>query len=458
MRRDRCSRLDAVRTRRVGTLALAMALGVGLASGAARAVDHTGVVRVEVVPDHADWTYGPGEPARFRVRVTRDGHALTGVAVGYSCGPEQMPPTLEEETSLAATGLVIEAGTLLEPGFLRCVVTTSYEGREYRGVGTAGFAPEGILPTVKDPADFGDFWAAGLAELARLPLDARLTPKPELSTGKVDVYHVSLQNVGSNPDGGTSRFYGILAVPKGDGPFPAVFNPPGAGARPYRGLVDLAARGFLTLQVGIHGIPVDLEPEVYDSLLFGPLAAWGGYGTFNLDDRDRYYYRRVYLGCVRSNDLLVSHPKWDGKNLVVTGGSQGGALTITTAALDPRVTALAPFYPALSDLTGYLEGRAGGWPHLFKNEEDGHRTEAKIETAAYYDVVNFARRLKAPGLYSWGFNDEICPPTSMYAAYNVVTAPKELLLALETGHFSVPEQDERVDHWIEVQVGKALDP
>jgi cephalosporin-C deacetylase len=265
---------------------------------------------------------------------------------------------------------------------------------------------------------------------------------------------VSLQNVGSDP-AGTSRFYGILAEPKGAGPFPAVMNPPGAGARPYRGMVDLAEKGFLTLQVGIHGIPVNLPTEVYDSLLFGPLAAWGGYATFNLDDRDHYYYRRVYLGCLRANDFLAAHPKWDKKNLIVTGGSQGGALTITTAGLDPRVTALAPFYPALSDLTGYLVGRAGGWPHLFKDEKDGHRTPAKIKTAAYYDVVNFARRVKVPGLYSFGYNDEICPPTSMYAAYNAVTAPRKLLLALETGHFTTPEQNAAVDQFILEQAGVA---
>ncbi len=218
--------------------------------------------------------------------------------------------------------------------------------------------------------------------------------------------------------------------------------------------LELAGKGFITLQVGIHGIPVDLPAEVYDALLAGAFNSGRGYTAFNLDDPDRYYYRRVYLGCLRANDFLVSDPKWDGKNLVVTGGSQGGALTITTAGLDPRVTALAPYYPALSDMAGYLKGRAGGWPHLFKDEKDGHRTPAKIRTAAYYDVVNFARRVKAPGLYSWGWNDEVCPPTSTYAAYNVVTAPKKLLLTVETGHFTVPEQTEKVDRWIEAQVGR----
>ena len=61
-------------------------------------------------------------------------------------------------------------------------------------------------------------------------------------------------------------------------------------------------------------------------------------------------------------------------------------------------------------------------------------------TSRYYDVVNFARRVTAPGLYSWGFNDETCPPTSMYAAYNVITAPKRLMLAYDTGHRTTQEQ------------------
>lgn len=425
-----------------------------LAGSWALAQERTGAVRISVVAQSADWTYAPGAPARFRIDVTRDGHALVGTSVRYACGPEQLPPAPERTASLTAEALVVDAGTLTVPGFLRCAASVSVDGRDYRSVGTAAFAPERIEPTVPNPPDFDAFWNAAKDELARLPIDARLTPKPELSTALAEVFHVSLQNVGSRPQGGSSRFYGILAVPRAEGKFPAVMNPPGAGARPYSGLVSLAEKGYLTLQVGIHGIPVDLPAEVYDSLLFGPLAAWQGYGTFDLDDRDRYYYRRVYLGCLRADDFLVSHPKWDGRNLVVTGGSQGGALTITTAGLDPRVSALAPYYPALSDQTGYLHGRAGGWPHLLKDAKDGHRTEAKLRTLAYYDVVNFARRVKAPGLYSWGWNDEICPPTSMHAAYNVVSAPKRLLLAVETGHFSVPEQEAKVDRWIAQQVGK----
>ena len=435
-----------IRAMRLG--AAAMLIAGTWAAGQER----TGAVRVSVVPERADWTYAMGAPARFRVAITRDGHALAGTDLRYACGPEMMPPAVEKMATLAPDGLVIDGGTMKEPGFLRCAVTTTVDGRDYRSVATAAYEAEKIEPAVESPADFDAFWARAKEELAKLPIDARLTPKPDLSTAKADVYQVSLQNVGSDP-AGASRFYGILAVPTAEGKFPAVMNPPGAGVRPYRGLVDLAGKGFITLQVGIHGIPVDLPLEAYDSLRAGAFDSGRGYATFNLDDPERYYYRRVYLGCLRANDFLVKHPKWDGKSLVVTGGSQGGALTIVTAGLDPRVTALAAYYPALSDMTGYVKGRAGGWPHIFREEKDGHRTPAKIRTAGYYDVVNFARRVKAPGLYSWGWNDETCPPTSTYAAYNVVSAPKQLLLALETGHFTVPEQTEKVDRWIEARVG-----
>ena len=67
----------------------------------------------------------------------------------------------------------------------------------------------------------------------------------------------------------------------------------------------------------------------------------------------------MYLGCVRANDFLMTRKRFDGKTLGVTGGSQGGALSIITAGLDPRVKLLAAYYPALADVTGYLNGRAG---------------------------------------------------------------------------------------------------
>ncbi len=417
----------------------------------APADDRVATTQIRVVPDRPGWTYKVGEAAKFSVSIVWDQQPLEQVTIKYRVGPE-MIEVPERTAVVPASGLTIEGGTLPSPGFIRCVVTAEIGGRTYRGAATAGFSPEKITPTQANPPDFETFWNAQKELLAAIPVDPRLTLQPDLCTSKVDVYHLSLQSAG--PAGSmVSRIYGMLCVPKAEGTFPAILNVPGAGVRPYGGLVSLAERGIITLQIGIHGIPVNLPQELYDQLGAGAIS---GYNTINLDQRDRYYYRRVYLGCVRANDYLASHPKWNRKQLIVMGGSQGGQLSLVTAGLDPRVTALAASYPAYCDVTGYLYGRAGGWPHMMRGTRDGaspHATDPKIATTAYYDAVNFARRLKVPGYYTWGYNDEICPPTSMYAAYNVIQAPKYLLLALEMGHATTPEQTARINAWVVQQAG-----
>lgn len=411
------------------------------------------LVQLSVRPDRADWTYRPGENVRFDVRLTINRHEVAGQTVHYEIGPEMMPPVRRGDVVLGANGLTLEGGTLSAPGFLRCVVTTEIDGERFRALATAGFAPEQIAPTQTVPADFEDFWAEGLKELAAVPLDPELTPLPELSTARVETFMLRLKNVGVHLTPGQaprpSALYGVLCVPRDDGPFPAVLALPGAGVRGYRGLVELAERGCITLQLDIHGLPVNLPSGVYLDLATGALADYRIAGT---DDRARHYFRRVYLGCVRANDYLVTLPKWDRRHLVAFGGSQGGQLAIVTAALDARVTALAALYPAYCDVTGFLHGRAGGWGHLFKPLASGETnplaTPARVATSGYYDTVNFARRVRVPGFYSWGFNDEICPPTSTFSAYNQITAPKELVLYPETGHAVLPAQTERAHMWI----------
>lgn len=401
------------------------------------------MVKVLVVPERADWTYKTGEQVTFTISVLQNGSLIRNATINYQVGPEKMEPTLKKDgVSLPKGTLTVNGGTMKSAGFLRCVAEAQVEGKTYRGIGTAAFDPLSIRPTVAEKTDFVSFWDQAKKDLSAVPLDTRMTLLPERCTERVNVYQVSIQNIKPG-----SRVYGILCVPKKEGRYPALLKVPGAGVRPYAGDVAMAEKGIITLEIGIHGIPVTLDAGVYNDLRTGAI---GDYPTFNLDHRDRYYFKRVYLGCVRANDLLFSLPQFDGVNLAVTGGSQGGALSIVTAALDPRVKYLAAFYPALSDVTGYLQGRAGGWPHFFdKNNAPVHNTKEKLETIAYYDVVNFARQIRVPGLYSWGFNDEVCPPTSMYASYNVITAPKELYLALETGHWTYPEQREKFNTWLE---------
>jgi cephalosporin-C deacetylase-like acetyl esterase len=406
------------------------------------------LVKIVVAPDHANWVYKPGERASFQVAVMKNSELIPNVKIKYEFGPEQMTPTKRDSASLKDGQLKIEAGTLKEAGFLRCKVSAVVDGVRYENLATAAYAPDQIKPTTTLPADFVQFWDKAKADAAKVPMDVKLTLLPERCTEKVNVYHANIQNyrVGM-------RLYGILCVPKKAGKYPAVLKVPGAGVRAYGGDIALAENGIITFEIGIHGISVILDPSVYLDLAKTTLD---GYPFFNLDDRDRYYYKRVYLGCVRAIDFIYSLPEFDGSTLAVTGGSQGGALSIVTAGLDSRIKYLAALYPALCDVTGYLNGRAGGWPHMFNDWNKAFNAKPdKIETSKYYDVVNFARQVKAPGYYTWGYNDVTCPPTSMYSAYNVIQAPKDLYIYEETGHWTYPEQNEKLRNWlVERLVGK----
>ncbi len=394
------------------------------------------LVKVIVTPNHTNWTYEIGERAEFSVTVLRNNVPIEGIEINYIIQPELVEIWDEGTLILKEDAVKIKAKEFTEPGFLRCTATVEVDGKEYSSYATAGFSPDKIEPTTTLPADFEEFWNKGKEDLAKVSMNPVLTLLSERCTDKADVYHVQLDNI-------KGKIYGILCKPKKEGKYPAILHVPGAGIRPYYGNVWEAEAGFVSFTIGIHGIPVNLDKSVYDNLMQGALNS---YWTTNLDDKDKAYFKRVYLGCVRAVDFIESLDCFNGEDIAVTGGSQGGALSIVTAGLDNRIDYLAAFYPALSDLTGFLYGRAGGWPQIFK---DAYTNKPeKVETSKYFDVVNFARFVKVQGWYSWGYNDNVCPPTSMYAAYNVIKAEKELHIFQETQHWTFPEQHEMKNKWL----------
>lgn len=392
-------------------------------------------IRVLVSPDRADWNYRPDEKCTFTVRVLKAQNLLPGVTVDYELGPEMYPVETKKAVVLKDGTLKLQA-KLKTPGFLRCKVKAYVDGHTYEGLATSGYAPGQLQPVTELPADFRDYWEKTLENARTTPLNPVMTLLPERCTETDNVYQVSFR---TKAWGG--RFYGILSIPRKDGKYPALLRVPGAGVRPYTGDTYTAPGKVITLEVGVHGIPVTMQQSVYDALADGAL---NNYCTFGRDNRDAFYYNRVIVGALRAVDFICSLPQYNGRALGVTGSSQGGALSVITAALDPRVTFFAAVHPALCDHEAALKKRACGWPHYFYC--NGAPDEKELETVRYYDTANFARLLNVPGWFSWGYNDEVCPPTSMYAAYNVITSPKELHPYLETGHYWYQEQ---WDEWLE---------
>jgi cephalosporin-C deacetylase len=399
-------------------------------------------IQIVITPNHDNWQYQVGEPVSFSITVWRNNIRLSNQSIRYEIGPEKMKPEIVGN-QIAKPSVELKGGTLSKPGFLRCVATTEWNGKTYRSIATVGFQPEQIQSVASTPTDFDAFWNEVKLQLQKTPIDARLTPMPEKGTENVDVFHVNLQNIGN------SRWFGMLAVPKKAGKYPAVLQVPGAGVRPYAADTALAEKGLIVFTVGIHGIPVNMDPAVYSQLASGALS---GYFFSQAGNKDRYYYKRVYAGCLRAVDFISSLSTYNGKDLAVMGNSQGGALSMVTAGLDSRISCLAAIHPALCDLNGYVEKRAGGWPHIFNESNRTQNNQADLlNSLPFYDVVNFAKRIQQPGWYTWGFNDETCPPTSMYAAYNDVKAPKTLYLMEDTGHWIYPEQRQKMIDWILTQ-------
>lgn len=391
---------------------------------------------VSVTPDHQDWNYKVGEKASFVVNVRKSGTLLNQVKIDYEAGPVMYPNT--KKTLILKDGTMKWSGEMKTPGFYRLKVVAHVDGKDYEGLCTAAFSPEKIKPFAQEPKDFDDFWKKALDEARQIDLNPTKVLLPERCTKDVNVYEISYHN---NRWG--SKMYGVLSVPVKPGKYPALLRVPGAGVRPYSGDTYTATGKCIVLEIGIHGVPVTMEQKVYDDLAN---AALNGYWDTNLENPDRNAYKRVVTGAVKGVDMIASLDEWDGKTLGVTGSSQGGFLSLAVAALDKRVTFLAAVHDAMCDYEAELHGVAGGWPHYFYHAKMNAITKARLEGARYYDGVNFARRITVSGWYSFGYNDEVVPPTSSYGLYNSVKAPKTLSLYQMTGHFWYQEQ---WDEWQE---------
>ena len=400
---------------------------------------------VTVEPDHKDWNYRVGEIAKFTVEVRRSGTLVNDVTIDYATGPEMYQDT--KKTVTLKDGTLKLTGKMSSPGFYRVDVTAHVDGKDYRGACAAAFSPEKLQPSTVMPSDFKEFWEQSIAEARKTDLDPTKRLLPERCTKDVNVYEVSFHN-----EQWGSRTYGILCVPVREGKYPALLRVPGAGVRPYEGDVYTASQGVITLEIGIHGVPVTMQQSVYDNLNNGALR---GYWEFNMDSREKHYYHHVIMGCIRAMDYIEQYTPWDGKNAGVTGSSQGGFLTLATAGLDKRITCYAPVHAALCDHTNSLRGIACGWPHFFYWNK-GKGQEKQIEVSRYYDGVNFARLIndQQRGWFSFGYCDDVVPPTTAWSTYNTVTGPKEISPYQATWHFWHQEQWDEWENWLLKELSK----
>jgi len=280
-------------------------------------------------------------------------------------------------------------------------------------------------PPRQEPADFDAFWQATLADARRYPLDARFEPV-DYGLKTVESFDVTFAGYGGQPIKGW-----CLLPRQRSAPLPCVVEFIGYGGGrgfPLEWLVWSSA-GFAHLVMDTRGQgstwraghTPDLRPD-------GSNPHHPGFMTDGVLDPKTYYYRRVFTDAVRAVEAARSHPAVDAARLALVGGSQGGGISLAVSGLVPDVAAVMPDVPFLchyrrateiSDEAPYSEIARYCMVHRDK-------IETVFNTLAYFDGVNFAVRAKAQALFSVGLMDEVCPPSTVFAAYNYYAGPKEI--------------------------------
>ncbi|MFF0183643.1 acetylxylan esterase [Streptomyces sp. NPDC005244] len=266
-----------------------------------------------------------------------------------------------------------------------------------------------------EPEDFDAFWAKTLKEAREHELTARFEPV-ETSLKTVRTFDVTFAGFGGHP------VKGWLTVPSwANAPLPTVVEFVG-----YGGGRGLAHTHLLWASAGYAHFVMDTR---------GQASAWGGGGTPDpvgsapafpgfmtrgVEDPETYYYRRLFTDAVRAVETARSHPLVDGARLAALGGSQGGGIAIAVGGLVPDLSAVLPDVPFLCDFPRATVVTDRSPYREIGNYLKTHRgrTGQVLRTLSYFDGVHFAARGRAPALFSVALEDQTCPPSTVFAAYN----------------------------------------
>src|SRR5919106_4859280 len=267
---------------------------------------------------------------------------------------------------------------------------------------------------VTKPADFDAFWQGVLRQAAAVPLDPEVMPEPRRTSDDIEVFQVfytSLDQVRiaawyCRPARRAERTPALLFLPgyQMDPPIPK----------------EWARKGYIALSVAPRG-------KLRSHRQFNP--GYPNLLTYNLVDRHTYAYRGFYVDAWRGIDFLLSRPEVDPSRIGVTGASQGGGLTICTAAMRPEVRAAAAGAPYLCGFLDAIE-LTQTYPYEEINDylrQHPHSRAAVEETLAYFDGLNFADQIRCPIIVNIGLQDNVCPPETGYALFNKIGATDKRL-------------------------------
>ncbi len=289
------------------------------------------------------------------------------------------------------------------------------------------------LPPRAEPPDFDSFWATTLAEARQHPLSAIFEPV-DFGLRTVETFDVTFSGYGGQP------IKGWLLLPRNRSlPLPCVVEYIGYGGG--RGFPSdwllWSSAGFAHLVMDTRGQGSAWRPgSTPDLVSDGDNPQYPGFMTRGILRPETYYYRRVFTDAVRAVEVVHSFQGIDGQRIALTGVSQGGGIALAVAGLVPDIAVVMPDVPYLC-----LFRRATELVDTHPYREIAqfcriHRDQigAVFHTLAYFDGVNFAARGRARALFSVGMMDDICPPSTVFAAYNYYTGHKDIRIYPYNNH------------------------
>jgi cephalosporin-C deacetylase len=280
-------------------------------------------------------------------------------------------------------------------------------------------------PDLAVPSDLAQFWANTLAETRSWAIDARFKA---VQTGLVlvDTFDVTFRGFGGSP------IRAWLQIPSGlEGALPAVVEFVGYGGgrgTPHDHLL-WASAGFAHLVMDTRGQGSHWSPgDTADTGSSGAPHADGAM-TDGIQDPTTFYYRRVIADAVRAVEAVRANPRVDPDRVAVCGMSQGGGLSLATASLVPNVAGVMADVPFLSDYPRAIRiSTTDPYLQVVRYLRVHRGSVAEVErTLSYFDVAILGRLATAPALFSVALMDEVCPPSTVYAAYNHYGGPKEIV-------------------------------
>ncbi len=395
---------------------------------------HAAELKVEC--DRPAATYSCGGKVVFSAEATVNGEPVKE-------GKMNMILTLDNYREVDRQSVEIRDGAAelsyvaREPTFVWCRAELENDASGNYGLASAAFEPEHIRQGFPEPADFDRFWAQGQAEAEAGELDLQLEYAADFADTQRDAWRLEF----AAPGGG--RLYGMLTIPKGEGNFPAMVMVPGAG--PSRYVPDFHIDGVINLYINVHDYRPVADPEPAAGL-YDALNASGSYMHRGADARENIYFRRVWLGVdLLLRRFLAGHPKFNGR-LGAIGISQGGGAALALAALNPMIGRVLANKPVMCDHGAILQGRNPGWPHyaVYTPAPD------ILEVSSYYEMANFARRIKVPATVIIGYVDTACYPGGVYAAVNnLKSALGTVIPEPGVGHEWGPHFEEEVKNFKE---------